>query len=256
MNLQPLRPERFSHQRWTRYTNYKFAAQDAVVTVVVQELPKALMHLPICFTPKGDAFSLAAVQGMQPGKNLCVGPDGRWLAGYVPAAYRSHPFYVANTPDGTQVICFDEDSGLLTQGEGEPFFEADGQLAQGVRNAVTFLTEVTQNRPATDRICALLQQHQLIQPWPIKIKQDADEQVINGLYRVDEAAFNNLPAEAFETLRKAGALPVAYCQMLSMQNMQRIAELAKVHAAAAANLRNSAVGPVDTGTIDLSMLAD
>jgi hypothetical protein len=256
MKLQPLTPERFSHQRWVRYTNYKFAARDAVAPVVVQELSKALMHLPVCFIPRGDTFSLAVVQAIEPGKNLCVGPDGRWLAGYVPAAYRSHPFYVANTPGGSQVVCFDEDSGLLTQGEGEPFYDADGQLAQDVRNAVAFLTEVTQNRIVTDQICTLLQQYQLIQPWPIKIKQDADEQVINGLYRVDEAAYNDLPLEAIETLRNAGALLVVYCQMLSMQNIQRIAELAKVHVAAAESLRNSAMYPVDSGTIDLSMLAD
>ena|GEM_PF-6732518 len=37
---------------------------------------------------------------------------------------------------------------------------------------------------------------------------------MEGLYRVDEAALNALPDETLLTLRKTGALPLAYAQAL------------------------------------------
>jgi hypothetical protein len=233
-NLHALTPDRYANQCWIRPTQYTFAALDAVAPLVVRELSKALMHLPIGFITQADTFSLVAIQGLQPGQNLCVAPNGRWLVGYIPAVYRSYPFAAARAADGTQVLCFDENSGLLTQSDGEAFYDVDGELTQNVREIVEFFGEVTQNRSATERICAALQRHQLIQPWQIKIQDDAGEHVINGLYQVDEAALNALSPVAFQELRETGALPVAYCQLLSMQHVQRLAELAKAHQKAAA----------------------
>ena len=57
---------------------------------------------------------------------------------------------------------------------------------------LNFLTQVGANRQATQRMCAVLQQHGLIQPWPIKLQTDAGEQNIEGLHRIDEAALNAL----------------------------------------------------------------
>lgn len=256
MTLHPITAERYSKKRWIRYTNYKFAAEDAVAPLVVQELSKAVMHLPICFIPDGESFLLAAVQGLQPGKNLCVSPDGRWLVGYTPAAYRAYPFAVAKAQDETQLICFDEDSGLLDDENGELFYEEDGQLAQGINNVVSFLTEVTKNRLITVRICAALQEHNLIQPWPVKIQAENGEHTVNGLYQVDEAALNDLSIEAFDQLRKAGAIPVAYCQLLSMQHLQRLGELAKAHLKAAAPPPGLDFLKADHGSLDFSSLGD
>jgi len=255
MKLLAVNPENFASQRWLKPDNYAFAVQDAVAPLVVQELPKALLHLPVGFIPRNGAFALVAIQGLQQGRNWCVDPDGRWLSGYVPAVYRSCPFSVQETGDGSQVLCFDVDCGLLTQTGGEPFYEADGQLAQSVREIVGFLQEVVRNRASTERICAILQRHQLIQPWPIKIQTDTGEHCIDGLYQVDEAALNTLAPEAFQELRAAGALPMAYCQLLSIQHLPKLAELAKAQQLAlAATPAELKLGDLlsDNGTLDFS----
>ncbi|RTZ43173.1 peptidase [Candidimonas sp. SYP-B2681] len=223
--------ESHADKRWQRYTSYSFADGDAVAQLVVQELPKAAMVLPVGFVAVGDGFLPVAVQGLQPGKNLLVAADGRWLGGYIPAAYRSYPFMLANTEDGQQVLCFIEDSGLLSDTEGESFFAEDGEPAQSVKDVLNFLTQVFANRQATQRICEALQKHNLIQPWPITLQTDAGEQVVEGLHRIDEAALNSLSAEAFDEVRQAGALPVAYCQLLSMQHLPKLGQLAQAHAA-------------------------
>lgn len=247
-NIQAITRERHASQRWKRNPNYNFAASDALSFLVVQELPKAMQHLPIAFLATGGTFTPVALQGLKPGKNLFVNQNGQWVAGYIPAAYRSYPFVLANTEDGKQVLCFNEDSGLLSSTEGENFFSEGDQPSKAVGEVFAFLNQITVNRQSTQGICALLQKHSLIQPWPIKLQSADGEQAVEGLFRIDEAAMNQLPAEAFMELRNAGALVPAYCQLLSMQHLQTLGQLAEVHAKAAAPL------PVKNKELDLSFL--
>ncbi|WP_442595323.1 SapC family protein [Parapusillimonas sp. JC17] len=244
-NLQAVSKERHAGKRWQRYSSYSFAAADAVAALVVQELPKACMSLPIGFISMEDRYVPVAVQGLAGGKNLFVAPDGRWLGGYVPASYRGYPFALANTEDGQQVLCVIEDSGLISELEGEVFFDEGGQPSKAVSDVLNFLSQVAANRQATQNICAVLQKHELIQPWLIKLQTEAGEQTVQGLFRVDEAALNALSAEALDEVRKAGALPMVYCQLLSMQHLQKLGQLAQQHAAAQASSLQTADGELD-----------
>lgn len=254
----------FANLRWKRYESYHFAALDAVASLVVQELPKACMHLAIAFIPQGEHFTSVAVLGLQPGQNLFVAPDGRWLGGYTPAAYRGHPFALANTADGQQVLCVDADSGLIhdshISSEGEAFFDEQGQPSQPVKDVMNFLQQVHANRAATEHICAALQAHGLIQPWPIAVKTEQGDKTVQGLYRIDEAQLNSLSAEALYTLQQAGALPVAYAQLLSMQHLPTLGQLAQAHeqAQAQASAQANAANRLPTtanGELDLEFLS-
>lgn len=245
--------ELHADKRWKRYTSYSFAAGDAVVPLVAQELPRACMHLPIGFVKTDTGFQVVAVQGLKPGANLWVAPDGRWLGGYVPAAYRGYPFVLANTEDGRRVLCVRGDSDLVSDAEGEPFFDETGEAAKPLRDVLSFLEQVSNNNPHTMALCALVAEHGVIQPWEIQIKADDGEQKVQGLYRIDEAALNALPPEAFDALRTGGALPLVYCQLLSMQHLQRLGQLAGQHAAAQA--AQAALEPED-GDLDLEFLRD
>jgi hypothetical protein len=249
-NLQPITRERHANQRFKRNPHYAFAASDAFVALVVQELPQAVVHVPVAFLANAGSFIPAALQSLKPGKNLCVANNGQWVGGYVPAAYKSYPFVLANTPEGKQVLCFDEDSGLLSATEGEPFFAEGNQPSKMVGEVFTFLKQQAANRQSTERACAALQKHQLIQPWPIKLQTTAGEQAVEGLFRIDEAALNQLPAEALIELRNTGALLCAYCQLLSMQHLQTLGQLAAVRAKEDAQ----ATLPTQNGELDLSFL--
>lgn len=247
-NIQAITRERHGKQRWIRYTHYNFAAADALSPLVVEEVPKAMLSLPIGFVAAEDAFAPVAIQGLAPGKNLLVALDGRWMGGYIPAAYRCYPFLLGNTEDGQQVMCINEDSGLLSDTQGEPFFGEDDQPSKAIADVLAILNKVAANRKVTQHVCAVLQKHNLIQPWPIKLHTDDGETAIEGLYRIDETAMNSLSAEAFMELRDAGALILAYCQLLSMQHMYRLGQLADAHTKAAA--------PLPAKDIDLLFTSD
>lgn len=242
--------EQHAGKRWKRYTSYSFAAHDAVAPVVAQELPRACMHLPIGFLKAENGYQLVAVLGLQPGKNLWVSPDGRWLAGYVPAAYRGYPFALANTEDGQRVLCVREDSGLVNDDEGELFFDEEGQPAKPIQDVLNFLQQVTANAQVTAQLCGVLEEHGLVSPWNVQVKSADGEKKVEGLFRVDEAALNALPAEALAAVRDRGAMPLVYCQLLSMQHLHQLGRLA-AHWESVESL----VQP-ESGELDLEFLSD
>jgi hypothetical protein len=249
--LHAVSPSTFATRRWKRYSSHAFAAHDALAPLVAHELPRAALHLPIAFVAQGGALTPVAVLGIRSGQNLFVAPDGRWLGGYTPAAYRAYPFALAPLPDGQQVLAFDESSGLLAQAGGEPFFEADGSPAEGVKEVLAFLTQVQANRVQTARICKVLADHALLQPWPITVQGDGSEHTVQGLLRVDEAALNALPADALKAVQQAGALPVVYCQLLSVQHLPRLGALAQARRTAAlATVPTTPGGDLDLGFLE------
>ena len=246
-SYQAISRERHGEQRWQRPAHYAFAAGDALVPLTAAELPKAVLSLPLAFIEQAGAFVPVAVLGLQPGSNLFVTPDQRWAGNYIPAAFRSYPFRLAPTGDGQQALCIDEASGLVTSGldspAGERFFDEDGQPAQAVRDMLNFLHQIEQSRLATAAACAALHQHGLIRPWPITVKTDAGEQQVAGLYQTDEAALGQLPGDALHQLAQAGALAVAYCQLLSMQHLPALGALAQARAQAAQEQAKAALQP-------------
>lgn len=219
----PVSRERHGAKRWKRYPDYRFAAPIAAVPLLISELAKAAPVLPVAFIPNGEGFVPAAVLGTVPGQNLFVDPLGRWIGPYVPAAFRAHPFTLAPMADGREVLCIDEDSGLVTDDpEGEPFFDPDGAPSKATATALAFLEQLSSHRKRTQIVSDVLKEHSLIQSWPFAINTPLGEVKIAGLYGIDEAALNGLPGEAFLKLREAGCLPVAYLQLLAMQNMPKL----------------------------------
>jgi len=255
MAITPISPSAFGAKRFKRYDSYAFAAKDAMAPLVLKELPRASMTLPIAFAKVRDGYVPVAVMGLGNEKNLFVAPDGRWVGRYVPAAYRGYPFVLANGPEDKQILCFDDSSGLLTETEGEPFFNEEDKPTDAINDILNFLTQLAVNRQATQRVCALLVEHDLIEPWPIELKGETEAagRQLEGLFRINEAALNQLAEKPLHALHQGGALPVIYCQLLSMQHLPVLGELAKAREAAE---QQAALPKNKAGEIDLSFLAD
>jgi hypothetical protein len=229
----PLSRETHSARRWLRYTSYHFAAKTAAAPLVSSELGQAVRTLPLAFTRHRDRFVLVAVLSTIPNQNLYVAPNGKWLGGYVPAAFRGYPFSLARQ-QGTNdlVLCVDETSGLITENPsaGEPLFDTAGALAGPVAEVLNFLKQIEQHRIVTNRAVAAMAEAGLIIDWPLKPREG---QPVTGLYKVDEAKLGHLDPDTLMKLYQARALPVAYAQLFSMANMQVFDKLAKIQEQAA-----------------------
>lgn len=254
-DFQVITRERHGLQYWLKRGTYTFAAGDALCPLVAQELPKAILSMAIGFMAEDNHFVPVAVQGLAAGQNLLVAPDGRWLAPYIPAPYRGYPFRIAMTEEGGQVLCFDEAGGLISDSAGEPFFNEDGAPGNAVLEILEFFNQIEANRQLTRSICAVLQQHGLIQPWPITVQGEHGEQKVEGLFRIDEAALNALTAESLADVRNAGGLRVAYCQLLSMQHLSTLVTLAQAHAEAEKS-RLEQETLAQNGELDLGFMND
>jgi hypothetical protein len=231
----PVNRERYSQKKWLRYTSYAFAAAEVVAPIVAAELVSAAPAMPCAFLRQGERFTLVAVLSGTASGNMFVGQDGRWFGGYVPALLRLHPFRMLPS-EGTDkvLLCVDEESKLIVEGDaqGEPFFDQEGNLSPALKAVFEAAMAVERNRKATDLAVAALAQADVIRPWQITIKSGESTHPISGLYRVDEAALNALPDDAFLGLRKASALPLAYTQMLSTRQLGLFERLEMLHSRA------------------------
>lgn len=233
-NYQAVSQAAHARWHWRRSTGYAFAAGDVVASLAAQEAPTAAMSLPLAFVPEADSFALVLLQGLAPGRNLLVAPDGRWRAAYIPAVYRGYPFHLGSLDGEQTVLCVDADSGLLVEADagaqgalaGEAFFSGD-QPSAAVLEVIKFMQALAAQQPRTARLCAQLQALELLEPWPITLQTEQGDQSVQGLYRVSEARLNALDEQALKQLQASGALLLAYCQLLSMQHLARLGELAR-----------------------------
>ncbi len=215
--MQPVSPQNHTDKFWQKFTNYRFAARTQTAAVVVAEIGQAVRTLPLAFIKQGDNYVLAAVMSLSKGQNLYVAQDGRWLGGYVPAAFRGYPFSLRG-----EQLYIDESSGLISDTDGEVLYDKNGELSKPVQDVLNFLQQIEQNRTVTDLAVAALQEAGCIAEWRLK------DTKVTGLYRTDEAGLNSLNDQAFLKLRKAGGLPIAYAQLFSMANIGVFDNLIKI----------------------------
>ncbi|MDP3516081.1 MAG: SapC family protein [Pseudohongiella sp.] len=257
--LEILSPQTHGDKYWKRATGYHFASKDAIAPLSLIELSRVILSLPIGFVANDHGYVLVAVQGLNQQSNLLVDSNGRWKVPHVPACYRTYPFQLATTADQQLVVCFDVDSNLLsTDGSGERFFDEMGVPSDAVKELTQFLQQVYAGRIQADRVCKVFKELELIKPWEITINSDEGvAQNVEGLFCINEAKLNALDANDLLALRNAGALAIAYCQLLSMQHIASLVDFAakKYHAD---KLLSAAQGdlPVfaDTGTLNFDML--
>lgn len=83
---------RHAARKWQHHADYRFAATEALAPIVGAELAKAALSMPLAFSEQAGRYTLVAVLSLVPGRNMFVGPDGRWYGNYIPACLRSYPF--------------------------------------------------------------------------------------------------------------------------------------------------------------------
>ena len=223
--------ERHGSKKWRAYANYTFAGASAMAPLVGVELARAVLSMPCALVKDADQYRLVALLSLDPNRNMFVTPDGRWLGAYVPACFRFYPF--AMLPEegtGKIVLCVDEQSGLVVEAHaaGQEFFDAEGNVAPALRQVVEGLSVMDRSRKVLDLAVNALSEAGVIQPWPITLKMSEGEKPVAGLHRVDEAALQSLPDEAFLRLRAASALALAYAQILSSGQLGIFEHLARL----------------------------
>lgn len=236
---KPVTASQQDKQSWRRYSNYQFAAEATLLPVLLNELPKLLPNYVLTFAAVADeGLGLMVLTGLLPAQNAYLNGRSQWIIPYVPAVLRSHPFKLGTLPESkaTKVLMVDETSDLLVpQGEGEAFFESDGQASAALKQVMEFLSALDVQHTVTQRAVDALKHAGVLEAWPVQLAlpdstagaaagAKATKQLV-GLWRVSEKALNALAPDALATLRDQGALAVAYAQLFSMAQMDSLVAL-------------------------------
>lgn len=225
--ITPLSVERHSGKFWRRYTGYDFVKAQQFASLTAAELSMAVQTLPLCFRRREDRFYLSVLLSLAEGENHFVNPQGRWTGVYVPACFRSHPFYAGRVAESDKfVLCVDEACGLVSDNGGLPFFGSDGQLSAEVVNILEFLQKVENHRIDTQRGVDALAEAGTVVEWPLKVNTEDGEIQVDGLYRFDESRLAGLEDAAFLKLRATPAIAIGYGQLYSMVNVRVVVHLA------------------------------
>lgn len=227
----PLNATEHGNKAWTRTQSFGFSTRDSLVPMVGGELGAAVCEMPLGFVRENNEFTLVAILSFKNGSNFYIDGDGRWLGGHIPFILRSYPFRLLH-PEGKNelVLCVDAESDCIKERDrGDPLFDTGGTPSKSVLEVLEALKRYEAARIATNVAVSALAEAKVIVPWSIKVVGGASDAPIGGIYRIDEVAFNQLADEAFLKLKSAHALPIAYAQLFSTQQIAKLGKLANLH---------------------------
>jgi hypothetical protein len=200
-----------------RTPNYRFAAPTNAIPLTIQEMFHAQRDYPIVFTNESVPMPMAVV-GIQDQANLYVGPDGSWRRGaYVPAYVRRYPFLFSERTESQDLtLCIDEGSDLVEATSANPFFR-DGKATDITQKALEFCIAYQRQHEATRDFGRTLAQVELLIPKDATVKLPGGESiVVRGFKMIDEARFNQCPADTFLDWRSKGWITLIYSHFLSL----------------------------------------
>ncbi len=228
--------ERHGNRRWQPYRRYDFARGFSLCSLVLAEIEETALSLPFGFIQRRDQLIPVALLGRTDGECLYIGAKGQWLGSYVPAILRGYPFRLMRAEDGRLVLHVDDSQGLVVgpEDEGEPFFEGE-QPSEAIQAVQRFLESLESSRQQTAKACALIQELELAQPWPVADDEQAPATPVPypapmaGLMRIDPEALARLDGEALAHLNRTGGLRLALFQTLSERHLTLHEALDKAH---------------------------
>lgn len=222
---RPLQAERDAGLALAESTDYGFAAHSNSVPLIAAEFAQACKFFPILFAA-GELPQPVALLGLRSGKNLFVGSDGQWLAGYTPAYVRRYPFiFMENADQSEFTLCIDEACPSLVEKGGRPLF-ANGQPTELVEGALAFCRDYQAHHAFTQEFMAAVVAADLLIDNRADIAMtDGEKLSLAGFQLIDEQRFNQMPAEEFLRWRERGWLHLVYSHFLSMSNWAALIDL-------------------------------
>ena len=240
------------------------AVTTSACRLVVSEIDQALAYYPLAFReiPGDSRFDPIAVLSLEPGVNYFASAAGKWHAPYIPGWFRGHPFRLLPKECSDQhMLCVDIDCERFVMEAGDDalrFFQSDGTPTPQLQVILEFWTAYERDYHKTLALVRLLDQHGLIVPWAIQLKEGeaGPTKNLEGFFRIDSRKLDACSGEVLRELQVSGALRLAHAQMLSIPRMSGLVDMMR--------LRQSALGDqsahdelgLGSDTLDLSFLRE
>ena len=231
----PVNRVRHAGKKIREITSFGFASKFHIAYVTMHEFARAAAVYPIVFLEdkEKDEFRPVALLGLDAGENLFVGEAGKWEASYVPAIIRRYPFALTKAAEADRyIVCVDEASDLLSDTEGAPMFDQQGNPTQVIENVKRYLGELQQMDTMTHEFSNFLVHNNLLTPLNMRVNAANKVRNITGCYVINEERLNNFSDTKFVEIRQKGYLPAIYAHLISLSQIERLASMKKSPAAA------------------------
>lgn len=227
-SLAPVNKERHAGKKIKQIEGFGFASEFHIASLMVHEFVRAAGIYPVVFLEdkENDRFRPVALLGLEAGENLFIDDDGKWQGSYVPAIIRRYPFALASAgEEGQFTVCIDEDAEIVTDDDGVPLFDENGEPAEALENVKRYLGELQQMDMLTNACCEFLAEHNMFTPLNMRVRQAEQVRNIAGCYVVNEERLNNLSDELFLEMRTRRYLPAIYAHLCSLSQIERLMKL-------------------------------
>lgn len=225
--MVPVTRQRHAGKKVMPVRSFEFAAKTYIASLITSEFNKVASAYPIVFVNDKDELKPFALFGLKQGDNLFVDDQGRWNAHYIPAIIRRYPFVLGRSEEGADLmLCIDEDSGFLSDTEGEPLFDDQGNAGQVIEKARNFLIELQRSNEMTNFFARELTKRDLLSPLKMQIRNTEGNMInIEGVSAVNETRLREIPDEDFLEMRKRGILPLIYAHLVSLIQIERLVQM-------------------------------
>lgn len=228
--IVPINRERHAGKKVRASDNFRFASKFHLAYVTVHEFARAAAIYPLVFLEDkdNDQFRPVALMGLDAGENLFVDSEGQWAGSYIPAIIRRYPFALTKAAEADRfIVCVDEASDLLSDTEGVPLFDEQGNATQVIENVKRYLSELQQMDTMTHEFSRFLVQNNLLTPLNMRVNADNQVRNITGCYVINEDRLNTFNDTKFNEIRQKGYLAAIYAHLISLSQIERLAGLKK-----------------------------
>jgi hypothetical protein len=196
--------------------HFRFAQAANALPISASEFVYACRRYPIVFSA-GENPAPLMLTGLEPGSNLFIGDDGNWSAGdYVPAYVRRYPFILMESDDAERFfLCVDEASDMVTEEEGEPFFEGSEQSA-ATQNAASFCQAYQRDHALALIFAREMLEHGLFADQEARVKVGKEERRLTGFRAIDQTKLSELDNEVIVDWHRRGILALIAHHAASM----------------------------------------
>ncbi|MBZ0332561.1 SapC family protein [Halomonas sp. ANAO-440] len=213
--------------RWRRFTDYRHAQGRHLVPITAPESGKVASSLPLAFVAdENNEWNVHALIGLESECNHCLDDRFGWRAAYVPAFLRTSPFRLMPVSDEkptSMALFLERESPWVTPDGEERIWTSAGQLTEQVSSIFTFLKQWQTHDLRTRHAVNALAECEVLVPWVVETHHGGS---LPGLFRVDESRLCALEDEPYLELKRRGALPLAYAQMLSTHQVAALERMA------------------------------
>lgn len=234
---------------WVKADDFRFATRLSFVPILLEEMFPVAGSLPIVFAGAEDGeLALAVVSPGSTTKVRAVLDDGRWVAGYVPAILRLHPFACSLGEDNG--VVFDPQSPCIDRApRGTRFFDVTGAATPAFERVTDAVAKYRAGLERTKRAVSLLRRAGVMKP--ARALNCFDDPAFEDVLALDARKLSRIKALRLPPLFASGALGLAHAHLASLEQAPRLARIADMAQEAVSPAPAASGSGSDTAFLDM-----